>query len=140
LRRRRQGAARPLASSTIDIVHPYPGDLEISLVSPQGITLTVAHQLGHNAANSFHGTAWYDTAGSVNPPGAVTDAPFVAGTVQRNLAPQEAFGELNPRSPSGLWKLVVQDMATTDVGSLKNPTLQMSALTCRNMSLLLVRK
>ena len=54
---------------TTFIQHTAGGDLDIYLVSPSGITVTLTTDNGGDFDNTFDGTIWDDQGGENNPPG-----------------------------------------------------------------------
>src|SRR5262245_41059765 len=82
---------------TTRIQHPRSSDLVINLISPGGISLTVASNRGGPNSNVYSDTTWVDAADT----GPVTDYVFSNGVTAARLAPQEAFAELNGLDPNG---------------------------------------
>ncbi len=83
---------------TTDITHTYKGDLEVSLIGPDGTTVIVHNRTG--GATDHIKTTF-----------AVATAPFAALT---------AF---NGKNTSGNWSLKVRDLAATDTGTLVSWTI-----------------
>ena len=117
------GVVPPITSLVVStvITHPNPGGLNVYLVSPAGITITLSTNNGLTNTNVFAGTTWNDQAGQSNPPGSVTENAFVNGTPETPLAPEEALSELDGDSPNGTWHLVVEDPTGSGAGRLLGP-------------------
>ncbi|MEO5643490.1 MAG: CotH kinase family protein [Bacteroidia bacterium] len=99
-----------LETICINLNHTYDGDLEISIIAPDGTSKVLASGLGGGGQNytntCFNGYA--PTAiGSSNPP--------FTGT----FTPQGLMGMVNNgQNGNGVWTLRVRDMAAQDVGTL----------------------
>ena len=113
---------------TTRISHTFGADLDIFLVSPAGITITLSTDNGLGYNNVFSGTVWNDQAGLALPPGPVTDYPFSSNSVVTPLAPEEPLGALVGQNPNGAWKLIVTDDAAGDTGALLGWSLRVIAL------------
>jgi subtilisin-like proprotein convertase family protein len=103
---------------SVRLNHTFDEDLVISLVHPDGTTVTLAQNRGEDL-NNF-GTGTNDCAGTptVFDDGAATPisggtAPF-AGT----FIPETPLSALNGKPVNGIWKLRVQDTAAIDVGTI----------------------
>jgi subtilisin-like proprotein convertase family protein len=103
-----------------NIRHAVPGELEIVLISPNGVPAPLSTGNGGTAADVFNGTVWDNSA---DPGGQVpyetnanlaTDHPYVSGVVATPLAPEHAL----PSGGSGVWTLQVTDTAAGNVGTI----------------------
>lgn len=100
----------------LNIGHTFNSDLDIYLISPAGITLTVTTDNGFGNDNVFTGTGWDDRAGITNPPGPVSDATFTNNTTQDVLVVENALAALNGTDAGGTWTLVIADDAAGETG------------------------
>lgn len=91
------------------IDHPVTGQLRVSLVSPNNITVTVANQVGGASAN-FYQTVMYDTASLDLTSG---NAPFTG-----SFRPSELLSRLAGSAPHGIWRLHIADLVEYDTGTL----------------------
>ena len=113
---------------TTDIIHPFPGDLNITLTSPAGTRVSLSTHNGLHLQD-FHGTIWRDDAGESNPPGPVTLASFAGNPVLTAVAPEEPLGAFLGEDANGVWTLNVEDTDTgDDTGTLENWGLSVVAL------------
>lgn len=109
---------------TMDIVHTFAGDLDITLRSPAGTIVTLTTDNGSGADNVFDGTVWDDDAdpdGQVpyaSNQGLVTDTAYVNLVPEPTLVPEEALAAFNGENPNGTWLLTVRDDAGADGGTL----------------------
>lgn len=85
---------------TVTITHPYKGDLRVTLIHPDG-TQVILHNRTGGSADNINTT--YDTL----------------------TAPAQALSAFNGKTPNGTWKLLVQDLAASDIGTLTGWTLQL---------------
>jgi subtilisin-like proprotein convertase family protein len=106
--------------------HTYDGDLIITLVHPDGSTVTLASGRGGSVDNYGSGanncsgtfTVFDDAAATAISSGT---APF-AGTFR----PEQILSALNGKPSNGTWKLRIQDTAAQDIGTLGCWELQIS--------------
>lgn len=80
--------------ASVDITHPYKGDLKVSLISPANTTVALHNRTGGSADNI---NTTYDTPTAVDGPGTMND--------------------FDTQASDGQWKLLVQDLAPSDVGT-----------------------
>ncbi|HRD54112.1 MAG TPA: proprotein convertase P-domain-containing protein, partial [Flavobacteriales bacterium] len=96
----------------VNITHTYPGDLRISLLSPQGTTVQLVASSkcagADNMVVEFNDTGVNGLVGSVCP--------------MSNLfvIPDNALAAFNGQQFQGLWTLRIQDVSTSDVGVLNS--------------------
>lgn len=90
---------------TVDITHTWIGDLDVSITSPAGTTVTLHDRSGSSSDDIFE--VYDDDAGNVEGPGALAD--------------------FNGESMQGEWVLRVADEASLDEGSLNTWELGISA-------------
>jgi len=95
----------------LNITHSYDGDLEITLIAPDGTRVLLINKQGGESDN-FTNTKLDDAAATAIGSGS---APFT-GSYQ----PDEALSALNGKSTTGTWTLEVKDTFNNDGGSLDN--------------------
>ena len=96
---------------TVNITHPYVGDLILELIAPDNTTFTLVSRRGSSGAN-FNGTI-FDGAASTSIVNGT--APFTG-----RFRPEQLLGLLDGSSPNGAWKLRVRDEAGGNAGTLLN--------------------
>lgn len=117
------------------ITHTFPGDLDITLTSPAGTSVTITTDNAGTNDNAFNGTFWNDDADPDGVPpyttnaGMVTDQTYAVGVTATPLTPEEALGAFRGQDPNGTWTITVSDDAAGDTGSLANWTLDVFTLT-----------
>jgi MYXO-CTERM domain-containing protein len=111
---------------TTAITHTFASDLDITLTSPDGTTVTLTTDNGAGTDDVFNGTVWDDNAG-VN----VTQAPYVDGVLQPTLAPEEGLAAFIGEAGNGTWTLTVSDDSGSDGGELSGWSLEISM--CRGV-------
>lgn len=99
---------------TIDLDHTFTGDLKITIVSPDNKEVVLVEREGGKSDN-FHDTTFDDTASEDI---TTASAPFT-GTFR----PEGKLADFQGISPTGSWKLIVEDQANLDGGKLKSWTL-----------------
>jgi subtilisin-like proprotein convertase family protein len=119
-----------ILSTTVQ--HARAADLQIRLISPPGLMTTVAHNVINAGADLYRGTRWHDKAGSILPPGPITDNAFPPpGVAITHSVPQGAMAALNGFSGRGIWSLVVQDsLSNAYGGSLLSWALAVRLFSC----------
>ncbi len=90
-------------TTNVSITHPRAADLEIYLIGPNGLSVTLANQRGGNAVDAYINTTFSDTALQ-----SVTTAAAPFGTVR----PEQPLAGFFGVSPNGVWQLLVFDRAT----------------------------
>src|SRR5262249_25577998 len=120
-------AAISAITLTTEITHPRPSDLDIALIPPDGLSITVASHLTNTVANAFAHTVWSDRAGN-NTIGPVTD--YVFGGPAAALPPQEPFASELGQNPEGHWFMSIYDSVPGMAGSVGTFTLEITAKTC----------
>jgi len=101
-----------LATVTVNITHPYDGDLEIVLISPNGIQTILSSNNG-GAGDNYTNTVFSMSAGTSITAGV---APFTGSFI-----PEESFYAQNVgQNGNGIWQLCITDEVGGDVGSLVN--------------------
>lgn len=86
----------------VNVTHPYKGDLEIALIAPDNTTVLLHNLTGGSADH-------------VN-----TEFPDLTASAQ-------SLAAFTGKSISGAWRLRVRDLASSDVGTLVNWTLSLTA-------------
>ena len=99
----------------VNIAHPFDSDLTLTLIGPDGQTVTLANRNGADGDN-FANTIFDDTAATSIAAGT---APF-AGSF-RPITPLSVFFKTRME---GQWRLAVTDSKNSDVGSLASWNLQ----------------
>ncbi len=128
-----------LETICLNLTHTYDGDLEISIIAPDGTTKILASGLGGGGQN-YTNTCFNVTA----PTNITTSAPPFTGT----FIPQAYMGMVNNgQNGNGTWILRVRDMAAQDSGNLlswsitfgNNPaTYPYFAFTSSNMPIVII--
>ena len=101
-----------LTSVTINITHPYDGDLELVLVSPNGVQTILSSNNGGSGAN------YTNTVFTMSAVPSITSgtAPFTGTYV-----PEQSFYAQNVgQDGNGVWQLCITDEVSGDVGALNN--------------------
>ncbi len=101
----------------LDITHSFDGDLEATLVSPEGTRVRLFNRLG-GSGDDFLNTVLDDEAAT-----SITSAsPPFNGTFR----PEGLLSSLDGKDPNGVWSLEVVDHAAGDSGVLNSWSLQLS--------------
>jgi len=125
------GITGPVDRVTVSVflTHTFDSDLVISLVAPDGTTVTLSSRNGGGGANygtSCSGrTVFDDTAATSITTGF---APFV-GTF-RPQRPLSVFAGRSGSAVNGIWKLRISDVAAVDVGTLFCWTVTVDSTSC----------
>jgi len=104
-------------STTVGIAHSWVGDLNITLIAPNGTSAMIVNRMGTNGnqqGNNFCNTVLDDSA--TNPIDTAAVAPFTGSFTPQN--PLAAFNAMSPAVANGTWTLRVQDAATNDPGDV----------------------
>jgi subtilisin-like proprotein convertase family protein len=78
---------------SVNITHTYKGDLKVTLIHPDGTQILLHNQTGGSADN-------------------------IVTTFDTLTIPAQSLAGLVGKVPNGTWQLKVQDLASTDVGTL----------------------
>jgi subtilisin-like proprotein convertase family protein len=122
--------------ATTHILHTFAADLDVTLMSPSGIIVTLTTDNGAGNDNVFDGTVWDDKAnpGGQVPyttnDGLVTDQAYVNLTPVPTLVPEEGMAAFNGQDPRGVWTLTISDDLAGDGGSLDSWGLELKTCTC----------
>lgn len=105
---------------SLNLNHTWVGDLEISLISPQGNQIMLSNRRG-GSGNNFVNTQFDDSA-----PLSILEgsAPFTG-----SFRPEEALSQLNGLAADGMWTLRIRDLAFADTGTFFNWTLHLKTET-----------
>ena len=95
----------------LTITHTFVSDLILTLISPTGMTITLASEIGYPDANYTNTT--FDDAATTSIDSA--SAPFTGV-----FRPEQALAPLVGTAISGTWKLLVSDNANQDTGTIDN--------------------
>lgn len=124
-----------------DLAHTFPGDLDITLTSPNGTIVTLTTDNGAGNDNIFAGTVWDDFA---NPAGQVpyttndgltTDHAYVNLTTATPLVAEESLGAFLGELANGDWVLTISDDTGGDGGSLNSWSINFTPCTCAQADL-----
>jgi len=97
----------------VQIPHTWSDDLDITLTSPAGTTVTVATDNAGGNDNVYNGTLF--DPDHLMP---ATDFVYANNVVAVLLAPEGAFDNFLGQDPNGTWTLTVFDDTNTDGGTL----------------------
>lgn len=101
-----------LLSATINITHTYDGDLEIVLISPNGVQTILSSNNG-GAGDNYTATVFTMSAGTSITAGV---APFTG-----NFIPEQSFYAQNVgQNGNGIWQLCITDEVSIDAGTLNS--------------------
>ncbi len=120
-----------------DISHSYNEDIEMTLESPSGTSVTMTTGNGGANGDVFAGTTWDDDADPGNqvpyssvPVNIVTDHVFTDGVTVPRLVPEEAMSAFRGEDPNGQWTLAIRDTRpATDDGVLNSWSLALATRT-----------
>ena len=121
---------------TTAITHTFPGDLDITLMSPADTVVTLTTDNADTNDNVYNGTLWHDGAdpdGQVpytTSTGVTTDHPYFDLTLASPLVPEESFGAFIGEDPNGTWTLTISDDTAVDSGTLASWDLEIVAARC----------
>ncbi len=105
----------------LDILHEFTGDLQISLISPQGTEVLLVDRRG-GAGDDFDSTLLDDEAAT---PISAGVAPF---DQQGGYSPDNALSAFDGESAGGTWTLVINDTKALDTGFLLGWSLDFTLL------------
>ncbi len=108
-------------TATVDITHPWVGDLQLSLEAPNGDTITLANRRG-SSTDDYTFVTFDDSAAQ-----AISTA---QGPFSGSYRPEQPLSTLGGRMPTGTWNLVITDNAPTDVGTLNAFSLKINRAVC----------
>ncbi len=100
----------------IDATHTFVGDLRVTLISPSGQTAILANRQGGSTDDMrvlFDDEATLQIVNS-------------AGPLTGSLRPVEALSIFDGESAEGTWTLLVQDLRSSDTGSLEDWQLELT--------------
>ncbi len=112
----------------IDLTHTQSDNLDVSLVSPDGTTITLTSDNGGANDDVFAGTTFDDQAPGTPSAPNVRNFTYVDRTSTGPIQPEEALGALVGEAPNGLWALVVVDDAGGQTGTLRSWSLAISTV------------
>ncbi|MBI4719242.1 MAG: proprotein convertase P-domain-containing protein [Planctomycetes bacterium] len=132
------GSIRKVTVAT-DITHPQNADLDITLTSPAGTTVTLTTDNGGPNDNAFAGTVWDDDADPGNPApynfpnlssNLVTDTAYTNLVAKPTLVPEEPLAAFNGEDPNGTWTLTIGDDASPNSGTLNSWSIEVTTHSC----------
>lgn len=110
---------------TLDITHTFTGDLQITLIAPDGTRIVLSQNNG-SGGNDFSGTIFDDEA--TTPIGSGV-APFSG-----SFRPDQLLSLLDGKNANGLWQLEIDDQAEIDVGVLNSWSLTIATASTQPLS------
>jgi subtilisin-like proprotein convertase family protein len=117
-------------SLTTFIMHPYSGDLILTLTSPAGTVITLANRDGGIRANIFEGTTWSDAAAFPAVTYLVGSSPLSNFLLRPDVG---SFSQFLGQNPNGVWTFTVKDVEVQDQGTLEGLVLSFTdAAGCPN--------
>jgi MYXO-CTERM domain-containing protein len=106
---------------TVNITHPWVGDMEISLISPAGTEVMLADNRGSSGDN-YNATVFDDQAAQSISSIASWDEPFTG-----SWTPDDALAAFNGEPVDGVWTLSITDTSTSwDDGVLDDWTIEIT--------------
>ena len=99
---------------TLSLKHTYDGDLLLRLIGPDGTSAVLVNRRGGSGDN-FTTTTFDDEAATSIVNGR---APF-----RGSFRPEQSLSAFDGKSAAGTWRLEIQDLARSDIGSLTSWTL-----------------
>lgn len=102
---------------TVNLTHPYDGELYLTLISPSNTPIILANYLGGSGDN-YTNTVFDDEAATYISAG----APPFAGSFR----PYFNLSQLDGRDPNGTWKLRMDDAVSGNTGTLLSWSLEIS--------------
>jgi subtilisin-like proprotein convertase family protein len=106
------------------IAHTACGDLDITLMSPAGTTVTITTDNGGVNDNNFNGSLW--DAQANDPP---MDHVYVNGVAVNPISPEGSLDAFRGQDPNGVWTLTItDDTPGADYGSNNGWSLGVSTL------------
>lgn len=102
---------------TVNITHPFDGDLSLRLFAPNGSSISLSAQNG-DAGDNYTSTVFDDDAAT----------PITAGTppFTGTFKPEQPLANLNGAPVNGMWRLFVQDGGANDIGTLDSWQLEIT--------------
>jgi subtilisin-like proprotein convertase family protein len=104
------------------IAHGFCADLDITLTSPAGTTITITTDNGFTGG-VFNGTLFDDNANDL-----VGDHFYTSNVVATPLTPEGRLSAFRGEDPNGTWTLGVADDSTPVAGTLNTFTLSLSTI------------
>lgn len=95
------------------ITHTENADLDITLTSPGGTTVTLTTDNGGTNDNVFNGTVWDDSINDTT-----ADHVYANLVVATPLNAEGRLAAFRGENPNGTWTLTIRDDTATDVGAL----------------------
>lgn len=93
----------------VNIYHTWDNDLQITLIAPDGTRIQLFNRHGGSGDNLL-GTTFDDAA--------TTSISTAAAPFTGTFRPTQLLSALNGKSPNGIWRLEVKDLARADGGRL----------------------
>ena len=109
------------ADLTTSITHTFNADLDFTLTSPAGTTVSVSSNRGGSFDNVFNGTLWNDQASAP-----VSEAVFADLVTETPLTVESALAAFAGEDPNGTWTLTILDEVGLDTGTLASWSLDLT--------------
>ncbi|MBI5362078.1 MAG: proprotein convertase P-domain-containing protein [Planctomycetes bacterium] len=106
---------------TTFISHTFCSDLDITLLSPAGTTVTISTDNAGANDNCFNGTVWDD---NVNIP--CVDFVYTNNVVAASLSPEGRLSAFRGEDPNGTWTIRCFDDLGADVGTMNSWSLDIT--------------
>ena len=110
---------------TLDVTHTFDGDLEITLIAPDGTRIILVNNRGGTGEN-FAGTTFDDEAAASITAGS---APFSG-----SFRPEQLLSMLDGKNANGVWQLEIDDQAAVDTGTLNSWSLTITTAATQPLS------
>ena len=112
------GLPRPITKVTVGfyLTHTFDGDLDISLIGPDGTAVELTSDNG--GAGDNYGTACTPTGRTTFDDAAATAITAGVAPFAGSFRPEAPLTAFNTKAANGTWKLRITDDAGLDVGSL----------------------
>ncbi len=108
---------------TTAISHTSAADLDITLTSPLGTTVTISTDNGGTLDDVFNGTLWDDNCNDT-----AVDHLYTNLVVATPLSPEGRLSAFRGENPNGVWTLTIADDAALDNGTLNSWGLDLATL------------
>lgn len=113
---------------SVNIPHTFAADLDISLTSPAGTTITITTDNGGGNDDVFAGTLFDDDAVDTGVNNLATEFTYANMTVATPLGVESALAAFVGEDPNGTWTLNIADDAGGDDGTLVDWSLDITTL------------
>jgi subtilisin-like proprotein convertase family protein len=118
------GAVVADVNVTLTVTHTWAGDLDVTLVSPDGFRVLLSS--GNGGGPTTGGQAYINTTFDDSAFRAITSF-FARPPYTGSFRPESQLSQFNGRAINGDWRLEVRDVSTGDVGTLAGWSLTIQA-------------